>query len=75
MTSDKTTRVEPSRGAHRPRQTGDPRLPGDLDRKPLVDRILRVDHAGEYGARRIYEGQMAVMGSGEAGETIRHMYE
>ena len=30
------------------------RLPGDLTREQLVDRILRVDHAGEYGAVRIW---------------------
>jgi len=30
--------------------------------KTLTDRILRVDHAGEYGAARIYAGQLAVMG-------------
>jgi len=28
----------------------------------LLDRMLRVDHAGEYGAVRIYEGQLAVLG-------------
>ncbi len=27
----------------------------------LVDRIIRVDHAGEYGAKRIYEGQLAIL--------------
>lgn len=27
------------------------------------ERMLRVDQAGEYGATRIYEGQLAVMGS------------
>ena len=38
----------------------------------LVDKILRVDHAGEYGADRIYAGQMAVLGkSGSAGEIIQ----
>ncbi len=26
---------------------------------PLIDRILRVDHAGEFGAQWIYEGQRA----------------
>lgn len=26
------------------------------------DRMIRVDHAGEYGAARIYAGQLAVMG-------------
>ncbi len=28
----------------------------------LVDKIIRVDHAGEFGADRIYAGQMAVLG-------------
>jgi ubiquinone biosynthesis monooxygenase Coq7 len=26
--------------------------------------MLRVDHAGEYGAQRIYDGQLAVLGAG-----------
>ncbi len=30
--------------------------------KAATDRMLRVDHAGEYGATRIYAGQLAVMG-------------
>ena len=28
----------------------------------LLDSIMRVDHAGEFGADRIYAGQMAVLG-------------
>ena len=31
-------------------------------RKAVLERIIRVDHAGEYGAHRIYEGQMAILG-------------
>ncbi|MFA7586098.1 MAG: demethoxyubiquinone hydroxylase family protein [Novosphingobium sp.] len=31
--------------------------------KTSIDRMLRVDQAGEYGATRIYAGQMAVMGN------------
>jgi ubiquinone biosynthesis monooxygenase Coq7 len=34
---------------------------------------LRVDHAGEVGARRIYEGQLAVLGQHPVAEEIRHM--
>ncbi|MGF1627604.1 MAG: demethoxyubiquinone hydroxylase family protein [Alphaproteobacteria bacterium] len=49
-------------------------LPGDLSREELVARIIRVDHAGEYGARRIYEGQLAVLGRSPVGETIREMW-
>lgn len=39
-------------------------------------RMIRVDQAGEYGAKRIYAGQLAVMGTRSplAGE-IRHMAE
>lgn len=29
----------------------------------LVDKFVRVDHAGELGADRIYAGQMAVLGT------------
>jgi 3-demethoxyubiquinol 3-hydroxylase len=39
--------------------------------------MIRVDHAGEYGAVRIYEGQLAVLGKSgtEAAAAIRHMAE
>ena len=50
-------------------------LPGDLAPGELVARILRVDHAGEYGAKRIYDGQLAVLGRrGEAAQAVRHMH-
>ena len=52
-----------------------PRLPGDLSPRAMVERILRVDHAGEYGAKRIYDGQLAVLGKSAAAPTIRHMAE
>ena len=38
---------------------------------PLIDKILRVDHAGEVGANRIYEGQMAVLGSSKSAPVIK----
>ena len=57
------------------KRTGEPRLPGDLGPEDLVARMIRVDQAGEYGARRIYEGQLAVLGRGPSGPTIRKMYE
>jgi len=34
---------------------------------------VRVDHAGEYGAVRIYEGQLAVLGDSDKADAIRHM--
>ena len=51
------------------------RLPGDLHPKELVKRFVRVDHAGEYGAKRIYTGQLSVLGKGEHGPILRHMAE
>ena len=50
-------------------------LPGDLPLRQTIERIIRVDHAGEYGAARIYEGQLAIMGRGDKGDLIRHMKE
>lgn len=40
-----------------------------------VASMIRVDHAGEYGAVRIYAGQMAVFGkrNSKAADAIRHM--
>lgn len=42
-----------------------------------VDAMIRVDHAGEYGAVRIYQGQLAVLGgrSSAAAAAVRHMAE
>ncbi len=48
-------------------------LPGDPTLRDRVERIIRVDHAGEYGAQRIYAGQLSVMGRGAKGDLIRHM--
>lgn len=36
--------------------------PKETREKVIRDRFLRVDHAGEVGADRIYAGQMAVLG-------------
>ncbi|KAG8432969.1 hypothetical protein GDO86_017294 [Hymenochirus boettgeri] len=42
--------------------------------RAMLDRIIRVDHAGEYGANRIYAGQMAVLGRSSVGPIIQHMW-
>lgn len=57
------------------RQTAENRLPGDLTREQLIERLIRVDHAGEFGARRIYEGQLAVLKNHPEAGVIRHMHE
>jgi ubiquinone biosynthesis monooxygenase Coq7 len=48
-------------------------LPGDPSAAEAAERMIRVDHAGEYGATRIYAGQLAVLGRGQKGEIVRHM--
>ena len=40
----------------------------------ILEEIIRVDHAGEYGATKIYDGQIAVFGKdSKIGKTIQHM--
>lgn len=51
------------------------RLPGDLTREAYLDRAIRVDHAGEYGATRIYAGQMSVLKKSRHYAQIKHMAE
>ena len=58
-----------------PYSSKDGRLPGDPTREQLIERIIRVDQAGEYGAVRIYEGQLSVFGKTETGPVIRHMLD
>jgi ubiquinone biosynthesis monooxygenase Coq7 len=61
----------------RPKRRGGPRpgLPGDLGGRALRERMIRVDHAGEFGARRIYEGQLAVLGRSRSAPLLKQMYE
>ena len=53
-----------------------PAAPGSA---PDIESMIRVDHAGEYGAVRIYQGQLAVLrrkkGTERSVETIEHMAE
>ena len=39
----------------------------------MVARMIRVDHAGEYGAARIYAGQLAVLRRSDAAPVLREM--
>ena len=50
-----------------------PALPGDPDPATTVERMIRVDHAGEYGAARIYAGQLAVLGRSASAPALREM--
>lgn len=51
----------------------DKRLPGDRPHEERTAQMIRVNHAGEYGAQRIYAGQLAVLGKAPCGELLRHM--
>ncbi len=51
------------------------RLPGDPDPDTSVARMLRVDHAGEYGAARIYAGQLAVLRRSDKAPVLREMQD
>ncbi|HEY7607922.1 MAG TPA: demethoxyubiquinone hydroxylase family protein [Alphaproteobacteria bacterium] len=56
-------------------RTLDEAMPGEPGREAAVARIIRVDQAGEYGAMRIYAGQLAVLGRTRAAPALRRMAE
>jgi ubiquinone biosynthesis monooxygenase Coq7 len=49
------------------------RLPGDPEFTDEMKSMVRVNHAGEFGAQRIYAGQLAVLKGKESEALIRHM--
>ena len=48
-------------------------LPGDPSQAQLMARMIRVNQAGEYGAARIYEGQLSVLKDRPIAHDIEHM--
>ena len=51
-------------------------LKTSAQRKLAIERMIRVNQAGEFGAKRIYAGQLAVMGDRTpAARSIAHMAE
>ncbi len=48
-------------------------LPGDLTKTQRIEQMIRVNHAGEYGAKRIYLGQLAVLKNPEDQALLKHM--
>ena len=59
----------------RGKKTAESRLPGDPDHREIISRIIRVDQAGEYGAKRIYEGQLAVLAGTDDEPILREMLD
>ncbi|WP_341761139.1 demethoxyubiquinone hydroxylase family protein [Candidatus Tisiphia endosymbiont of Thecophora atra] len=41
----------------------------------IIKEIIRVNHAGEYGAKRIYQGQLNYCKNHEASSIIKHMMQ
>lgn len=42
---------------------------------PTVEQMIRVDHAGEYGAVRLYQGQLALLGNSTQAPALKEMLE
>ena len=57
----------------RPTGTKRRRLPGDYTVRSPATSALRIDHAGEYGATRIYAGQYAILKNHPCAEQLKHM--
>ena len=55
--------------------TAEDYLPGDLSRDRLLEQIIRVDHAGERGAIKIYEGQLLALKTFKQDEELRKKIE
>lgn len=48
-------------------------LPGDRPAHDIVRRMIRVNHAGEYGAVRIYAGQQRALAGSSVSTELAHM--
>jgi ubiquinone biosynthesis monooxygenase Coq7 len=48
-------------------------MPGDASPEKALEEMIRVNHAGEYGAVRIYQGQLAVLGKTASAPLIQEM--
>ena len=50
-------------------------LPGDLSFRDEIERMIRVNQAGEHGAVQIYKGQISVLGNSDSAPLLRHMLD
>jgi len=50
-------------------------LPGDRPVREDINRMIRVNQAGEFGAVCIYKGQLAVLGKTDVGPLLDHMLD
>lgn len=64
---------QPPRGSRELRATLANRLNALSYRRHRTDAMVRVDNAGELGAVRIYDGQLAVLRHRKISGALRHM--
>ena len=48
-------------------------MPGEPTGEDQIHQMIRVNQAGEYGAARIYAGQLAILGDSDDGPVLREM--
>jgi ubiquinone biosynthesis monooxygenase Coq7 len=48
-------------------------LPGDKPKNKDIESMIRVNHAGELGAKRIYAGQKYILRNTDLAEALEHM--
>ena len=66
----RTARRRPSRKTTTPRHGS---LPGEPVGRALLERVVRVDQAGEFGAVQIYKGQLAILAGTASEGPVREM--
>ena len=52
-----------------------PGIAGNITKEKFIDQLIRVNQAGEYGAKRIYQGQLDVIKDEKLHKVVKHMAE
>eukprot|EP01104_Vermistella_antarctica_P017487 TRINITY_DN6199_c0_g1_i1.p1 TRINITY_DN6199_c0_g1~~TRINITY_DN6199_c0_g1_i1.p1 ORF type:complete len:256 (-),score=57.16 TRINITY_DN6199_c0_g1_i1:107-874(-) len=60
---------------HRRQQQRSPLFASDVARKEMLDSIIRVNQAGEFGAQRIYQGQIDALKGTDVESVIQRMQD
>lgn len=56
-------------------QNNNTKFPNNKTKDKVIASMIRVNHAGEYGAKRIYQGQMKALQKSNKFDTIKEMYK
>lgn len=52
-----------------------PDIAGNISKEEYIQQLIRVNQAGEFGAKRIYQGQLAIIKDKKLRSIIEHMAE